>query len=70
MTATTRACSLSVSTVTTMKGDRWVCPKCRDTIEEGDVPYIAATCNATVKCRHQGGTIMRKEVNDGDRQQP
>lgn len=52
-----------------MKNDRWRCPKCHDIIEEGDVPYIAATCRRTVKCRHQGGTTMIKEVGDGDRKQ-
>lgn len=44
-----------------MNGDRWTCPKCGDVIREGDVPYIEAICRRTVKCRHQGGTPMKKD---------
>ena len=36
----------------------WRCPKCGSTIAEGDVPYTAAECRSTLRCK---GTPMHKE---------
>mgnify|MGYP003337859784 FL=1 len=47
-----------------MKGDRWVCRKCGDSILEGDVPYIEAVCRRTMECRRGGGVSMKKETKD------
>lgn len=46
-----------------MKGDKWTCHKCGDSILEGDVPYIEAVCRRTIECRRGGGVSMKKENN-------
>lgn len=43
------------------KGDLYRCPKCSNSIREGDCVYTEVICTRTVKCREKGGTRMTKQ---------